>query len=38
MSKNTQKAGQAGFGAVPKAIWAIPVRFFALNKGKFIEN
>jgi hypothetical protein len=29
---------RAGFGSVSKAFWAIPVRFSALNKGKFIEN
>jgi hypothetical protein len=29
---------RAGLGAVSKAFWAIPVRFAALNKGKFIEN
>ena len=36
--KKHVKRGQAGLGAVPKAFWAMPVRFPALNKGKSIEN
>ncbi len=37
-SKNTRKGVKAELGAVSRAVWAVPVRFLALNKGKAIEN
>ena len=36
--KKHEKGVQAGLGVISKAFWVVPVRFPALNKGKFIKN